>query len=101
MVILPTVNSWSPPYRAPRSALIFLATEHNGNILLSYTPRYVIKSGPLESEEGWPTMELIIIILGAAPALLLSWAAVRRAEALVIWARRRHPQGPSGGVRTR
>lgn len=46
-------------------------------------------------------LEAIIIILGAAPALLLSWAAVRRAEALVIWAKRRHPKGPIGGAQTK
>lgn len=42
-------------------------------------------------------MEAIIIILGAAPALLLSWAAVRRAEALVIWARAPSPKRADWG----
>lgn len=34
-------------------------------------------------------VELVEKLVLVAPAMLLGWAAVRRAEALVIWARRR------------
>lgn len=37
-------------------------------------------------------VELTRDLIWIAPALLLGWAAVRRAEALVIWARRRAPR---------
>jgi hypothetical protein len=36
--------------------------------------------------------ELLIV----APGLMLGWAAVRRAEALVIWAKRRSPKEKDG-----
>jgi hypothetical protein len=37
-------------------------------------------------------IELVEKLVLVAPALLLGWAAVRRAEALVIWAKRRSPR---------
>jgi hypothetical protein len=36
-------------------------------------------------------MELLTQVIVAVPAMMLGWAAIRRAEALVIWARRRSP----------
>lgn len=36
-------------------------------------------------------MELLTHLILTVPALMLGWAAIRRAEALVIWARRRSP----------
>jgi hypothetical protein len=38
-------------------------------------------------------MELLSQLILAVPAAMLGWAAIRRAEALVIWARRRSPNG--------
>jgi hypothetical protein len=37
-------------------------------------------------------VELLTHIVIALPAMMLGWAAIRRAEALVIWARRRSPR---------
>jgi hypothetical protein len=36
-------------------------------------------------------VELLTQLILAVPAMMLGWAAIRRAEALVIWARRRSP----------
>jgi hypothetical protein len=36
-------------------------------------------------------MELLTQLILAVPAVMLGWAAIRRAEALVIWAKRRSP----------
>lgn len=37
------------------------------------------------------------IVVAIAPALLLGWAAIRRAEARVIWSKRRDGRGDEGG----
>ena len=37
-------------------------------------------------------MELLTHLMLAVPAMMLGWAAIRRAEALVIWAKRRSPR---------
>lgn len=37
-------------------------------------------------------MDLLTQLIVAVPATMLGWAAIRRAEALVIWAKRRSPQ---------
>jgi hypothetical protein len=37
-------------------------------------------------------VELLKDLIVFAPGMLLGWAAIRRAEALVIWARRRSPR---------
>ncbi len=36
-------------------------------------------------------MEFLTHLILALPAMMLGWAAIRRAEALVIWARRKSP----------
>jgi hypothetical protein len=43
-------------------------------------------------------LELIDRLILIVPGMLLGWAAVRRAEALVIWAKRRSPRS-DGTVR--
>jgi hypothetical protein len=40
-------------------------------------------------------VELLTHFLLAVPAMMLGWAAIRRAEALVIWAKRRSPRDDS------
>lgn len=40
-------------------------------------------------------MELLSQLILAIPAVMLGWAAIRRAEALVIWAKRRSPGSES------
>lgn len=40
-------------------------------------------------------MELLAHLILAIPAMMLGWAAIRRAEATVIWARRRSPRDNS------
>lgn len=42
-------------------------------------------------------LELAKHLIVIAPGLLLGWAAIRRAEALVIWARRRAPNDQQTG----
>jgi hypothetical protein len=44
-------------------------------------------------------MELLSHLIVSLPAVMLGWAAIRRAEALVIWAKRRAPEdkGARGG----
>lgn len=39
------------------------------------------------------SMKVLTEIILALPAMLLGWAAIRRAEAMVIWAKRKSPGG--------